>query len=90
METFKPTIFLRGKAALLATACMISPTMGGEPFRGSSSADHIEAKVLASLDEAQELLKRATKLILPHAMRMPLKPMAEPTNSSRMHQQPRS
>ncbi|NJM38950.1 MAG: hypothetical protein HC845_14400, partial [Akkermansiaceae bacterium] len=58
METFKPTIFLRGKAALLATACMISPTMGGEPFRGSSSADHIEAKVLASLDEAQELLKK--------------------------------
>jgi general secretion pathway protein D len=58
METFKPTISLRGRAALLATACFISPVMGGEPYRGTASPDRISAKVLASLDEAQELLKK--------------------------------
>jgi general secretion pathway protein D len=58
METFKPIISLRGRVALLATACFISPVVGGEPYRGATSADRISSKVFASLDEAQELLKK--------------------------------
>ncbi len=54
METLKPTIPFCSRAALLATFCLISPLMAGEI--GSSSSKN-PAKT-ASLDEAQELLKK--------------------------------
>lgn len=56
METFKPIIPFRGRAALLATACLIVPLMAGEPRGGSSLAENEAARRRVAIDEAQELL----------------------------------
>jgi len=58
METFKPITSFRGRAALLASACLIVPLAGGEP-RGSSTLAATElTRRSTAVDEAQELLHK--------------------------------
>ena len=58
METPKPTTLFRGRAALLASACLISPLVAGEPPSGKkiSFSDSENPKIAA--EEARELLKK--------------------------------
>ncbi|MES2440522.1 MAG: Amuc_1098 family type IV pilus outer membrane protein [Verrucomicrobiota bacterium] len=58
METVKPIIPSRGRAALLATACLIVPLMAGESRTGSSLAETELSRRSVAIDEAQELLKK--------------------------------
>lgn len=58
METLKPYHHSRGCAALLATACLISPLLGGESRTGSSLANSELSRRSVALDEAQELLRK--------------------------------
>lgn len=58
METFKPTTPFRGRAALLASACLIAPLIAGEPRTGDTlSASEVSRRKLA-IEEAQELLRK--------------------------------
>lgn len=58
METLKPIKPFRGRAALLATACLIVPILAGEP-RGSSRVAEAElSRRSVAIDEAQELLRK--------------------------------
>ncbi len=58
METLKPITSFRGRAALLATACLIVPLLGGEP-RGSSRVAEAElSRRSVAIDEAQVLLRK--------------------------------
>jgi general secretion pathway protein D len=58
METFKPTTYSRGRAALLASACLLSPLLAGETRSGSDVADQALSQRAAAIDEAQILLKK--------------------------------
>ena len=58
METFKPTTLFRGRAALLATACLIAPLLAGEPRGGSNLAETEVSRRNLAIDEAQELLRK--------------------------------
>lgn len=58
METFKPITSFRGRAALLATACLIAPLMAGEPRGSSISAEGEVSRRANAVDKAQELLKK--------------------------------
>src|SRR6478609_7253416 len=58
METFKPNKTFRGSAALFASACLISPLLGGESRGGSSLADAEVSRRGVAIDEAQELLRK--------------------------------
>jgi general secretion pathway protein D len=58
METFKPTIPSRGRAALLATAFLIVPLHAGETQRGSSLAASEQSRRSVAIDEARELLRK--------------------------------
>ena len=58
METFKPTTPFRGRAALLATACLIAPLLAGEPQGGSRLAETEVSRRNLAIDEAQELLRK--------------------------------
>lgn len=58
METFKPIFPTRGRAALLATACLIVPLTAGEPISGQGLADTELTRRSASIEEAQELLRK--------------------------------
>ncbi|HVJ45527.1 MAG TPA: hypothetical protein VM511_04010, partial [Luteolibacter sp.] len=56
MENPKRLIPSRGRAALLATACLIAPLHAGEPVETSSFASKEASKRAAALEEARELL----------------------------------
>ena len=58
METFKPNTSSRGRAALLATACLIAPLLAGEPRGGTRLAETEVARRNLAIDEAQELLRK--------------------------------
>lgn len=58
METFKPIKPSRGRAALLATACLISPLLGGDFSDDPGLAELEHSRRSANLMEAQELLQR--------------------------------
>ena len=58
METLKPNPPCRGRAALLATACLIVPLLGGEPLAGSSLAESEVSRRGVAIDEARELLRK--------------------------------
>ncbi|MEO5713410.1 MAG: Amuc_1098 family type IV pilus outer membrane protein [Luteolibacter sp.] len=58
METFKPIKPSRGRAALLATACLISPLLGGDIQGDPGLAEVEHSRRSANLMEAQELLQR--------------------------------
>jgi general secretion pathway protein D len=61
METFKPTIPVRGRAAILASACLLSPLMAGELAKNASlSSSEVSRRNLA-IQEAQELLAQGDK-----------------------------
>jgi general secretion pathway protein D len=58
METLKPIKPFRGRAALLATACLIVPILAGEPrgnFRGTTAEVSSRG---GAMEEAQELLRK--------------------------------
>lgn len=56
METKKPLIPSRGRAALLVTACLVAPLMAGEPLGGSGLAENEVSRRKVAIQEAQELL----------------------------------
>ncbi len=58
METFKPIHPFRGRAALLATACLIAPLLAGEIQDDPGLAAIELSRRSANLMEAQELLQR--------------------------------
>jgi len=58
METFKPNTPFRGRAALLATACLILPLLAGDPRGGSRIAEAEVSRRSVAIDEAQELLRK--------------------------------
>ena len=58
METFKPLHPFCGRAALLATACLISSLSAGEIRGGSSAAAAETARRSTAITEAQELLQK--------------------------------
>lgn len=58
METFKPITPFRGRAALLATACLIAPLLAGEPRGGSSLAESELSRRSTAIEEAQVLLRK--------------------------------
>lgn len=58
MENPKRLIPSRGRAALLATACLLSPLHAGEPNGPSGLAERELAKRSAAAEEAQELLRK--------------------------------
>ena len=58
MENPKRLIPSRGRAALLATACLLSPLYAGEPAGSSGLAERELAKRSAAVEEAQELLRK--------------------------------
>ena len=58
METFKPIFSTRGRAALLATACLVVPLTAGEPIGGASLAEREQSRRNSSIEEAQELLRK--------------------------------
>lgn len=58
MENPKRLIPLRGRAALLATACLIAPLHAGEPADRGGLASRELAKRSAALEEARELLAK--------------------------------
>lgn len=58
METVKPITPFRGRAALLATACLIAPLMAGEPRGGSGHSDAGISHTNVAVEEAQVLLRK--------------------------------
>lgn len=58
METFKPNSPSRGRAALLASACLILPVTGGDTRGASSLATSETTRRSVAVDEAGELLKK--------------------------------
>lgn len=58
METRKPTSSFRGSAALLATACLVSPLSAGDSRSGGGTAGTELARRSAAVEEAQELLRK--------------------------------
>lgn len=58
METFKPIFPIRGRAALLATACLVFPLQAGEPTDAGSLAERERMRRSINVEEAQELLRK--------------------------------
>ena len=58
METFKPILPSRGRAALLATACLVFPLTAGEPAGGKSLAERELSRRSAVDRRSQELLRK--------------------------------
>lgn len=58
METVKPTIPFSGRAALLASACLIVPLTAGEHQGGSGLASTELSRRSTAIEEAQELLRK--------------------------------
>ncbi len=58
METLKPIKFSRGRAALLASTCLIVPLLAGEPRGGPRLAETEVSRRSVAIDEAQELLRK--------------------------------
>ncbi len=58
METFKPNHSNRGRAALLATGCLILPLMTAQARDANSLANSEVSKRSNAIQEAQELLKK--------------------------------
>ena len=58
METFKPIKSFCGRAALLATACLIVPLLASEPRKDPHLAESELSRRSAAIDEAQELLRK--------------------------------
>jgi general secretion pathway protein D len=58
METSKPITLNRGRAALLATACLIAPLSAGDTRTGSSLAESEQARRSTAIVEARELLQK--------------------------------
>jgi general secretion pathway protein D len=56
MEISKPIFPIRGRAALLATACLVFPLQAGEPKNASSLAERERIRRSTDIQEAQELL----------------------------------
>ncbi|MEO5916127.1 MAG: Amuc_1098 family type IV pilus outer membrane protein [Luteolibacter sp.] len=58
METFKPNYSFRGRAALLASACLIVPLTAGEPRGSAGLAESELSRRSVAIEEAQELLRK--------------------------------
>lgn len=58
MATIKPILPSRGRAALLATACLVVPLTAGETIGAGSLAEREAARRSAAVDEAQMLLQK--------------------------------
>lgn len=58
METVKPITPSRGRAALLATACLIASLTAGEPRSNSGPADSGVSSTNVAVEEAQVLLRK--------------------------------
>ncbi|GAA5127577.1 hypothetical protein JIN84_08495 [Luteolibacter yonseiensis] len=58
METVKPITPFRGRAALLATACLIAPLTAGETRNNSTSATSESSSTNVAVEEAQVLLRK--------------------------------
>lgn len=58
METFKPIIPSRGRAALLATACLITQLTGAESPKANALASREVQRRSTALEEAQQLLQK--------------------------------
>lgn len=58
METLKPNHSIRGRAALLATACLIAPLMTARAGDTVGLASNELSKRAGNIQEAQELLKK--------------------------------
>jgi general secretion pathway protein D len=58
MEKSKPIFPSRGRAALLATACLVFPLHAGEPVGGGSLAERERMRRSAAIDESEELLRK--------------------------------
>lgn len=58
METFKPILPIRGRAALLAAACLLGPLHARDPQSGAPLADRELARRGTAVEEAQELLRK--------------------------------
>ncbi len=58
METPKPITPFRGRALLLASACLITPLLAGEPLGGSRLAETELSRRSVAMDEAHELLRK--------------------------------
>jgi general secretion pathway protein D len=64
METNKPYDLLRGRAALLACACLLNPVQAGEPTGASGMAQNELSSRSVALQEAQELLTKGDEAYL--------------------------
>jgi general secretion pathway protein D len=58
METFKPILPSRGRAALLAATCLIVPLTAGEPQGAHGLAEKEFSRRNASVEESQMLLRK--------------------------------
>lgn len=58
METFKPITPSRGRAALLATACLLTPLMAGEPISSNGNVGNETAHSSVAMQEVRELLTK--------------------------------
>lgn len=58
METFKPSPSFSGRAALLASACLIAPIQAGEPRDSASLAQSEYSRRSIAIQEAQVLLAK--------------------------------
>ncbi len=58
METFKPIFPSRGRAALLATACLVVPLTAGEVPGAGNLADREQSRRSAAIEESQMLLHK--------------------------------
>ncbi len=58
MEIFKPIFPIRGRAALLATACLVFPLQAGEPKDAGSLAERERMRRSTNIEEAEELLRK--------------------------------
>ena len=58
METFKPILIIRGRAALLATACLLAPLATPQTVVGQDLAERELSHRSSSVEEAQELLRK--------------------------------
>ncbi len=64
METTKPYDLLRGRAALLACACLLNPVHAAEPAGASGMAQSELSRRSVALQEAQELLTKGDEAYL--------------------------
>jgi general secretion pathway protein D len=58
METLKPTTISRGRAAFVASACLIAPLVADEPPQGNQLSAPKSSSSKVSAQEARELLRK--------------------------------